>query len=217
MNRILIPAAIAALVAGCSMPGIFGQQSNEPALADSAQTVVVREIYHETPVYYVDTVYMTEEPAPVQPVYVENEYNEYNETNVYVHKQVVLPPSPPYRPERGWSRGDHERRPADRRRDDGSRRDRNKPGGSDQPGEAKPQHPVKKINAPAGNDWQKAPVPPTAPAKPTPPQRQSLGGSVQVTKLQGEVPKQAPAPSVDKPVAPASDVVQVGMVQARRK
>ena len=58
MNRFLIPLALVVLVAGCAMPSLFGQQSSEAAAADSVQTVVVREIYHETPVYHVDTVYM---------------------------------------------------------------------------------------------------------------------------------------------------------------
>jgi hypothetical protein len=214
MNRLLIPLALVVLVAGCAMPNLFGQQADQPVVADTAQTVVVREIYHETPVVYVDTVYMASDPAPVQPVYVENEYNEYNETNVYVHKQVVVPPP---RREPGWSPREPERRPADRRRDDGSSRDRNKPGGSDKPGPVNPKQPVKKTDAPAVNDRQQAPVPPTQPAKPVPPKRQAPVGSVQVTQVQNEAPKQVPAPSVDKPAASASAGVQVSLAQTVRK
>jgi hypothetical protein len=215
MNRILIPAAIAALVAGCSMPGIFGQQSNEPVVADSVQTVVVREIYHETPVVYVDTVYLASEPAPVQPVYVEEEHNEYNETYVYVREHAVMPPHP-HRHEQGWSPRDRGRQPRDRRRDDVSPRDRNQPRDHEGPEVVNPNHPVKKTNAPVINDRQKSPVPPT---QPTPPKRQApaQSGGAPATVGQSESPKQAPIPSVDKPAAPAFDEVQVGMVQARRK
>ena len=116
MNRLLIPLALVVLVAGCAMPDLFGRQASQPVVADTAQTVVVREIYHETPVVYVDTVYMAEEP--VQPVYVNeeyndyNEYNEYNHTDVYVHERVVVPP-PRGRHERGWSPRDREQ-PRDR-------------------------------------------------------------------------------------------------------
>jgi hypothetical protein len=220
MNRFLIPAAVAALVAGCAMPGIFRQQSNQPVVADSVQTVVVREIYHETPVYYVDTVYMAEEPAPVQPVYVQetnneyNEYNEYNETNVYVHEHVVLPP-PPRRHERGWSPREHEPRPRDRRRDDGSPRDRNQPRDQEKPKVINPRHPVKKTNAPVTNGHEKSPLPPT---QPTPPRRQApaQGGSAPSTQVQAEAPKQAPTPPADKPGDAQSNVaqVQVGTSQA---
>jgi len=214
MNRFLIPAAVAALVAGCAMPGIFGRQSNQPVVADSAQTVVVREIYHETPVVYVDTVYLEGEPAQVQPIYVEeehneyNEYNEYTETNVYVHEDVLVPP-PPHRHERGWS-------PRDRRRDDGSPRDRNQPRDQGKPKVINPRHPVKKTNAPVTNGHEKSPTPP---AQPMPPKRQApaQGGSAPAAPAQLESPKQAPTPPVDKPVAPASDQVQVGMARATRK
>jgi hypothetical protein len=220
MNRILIPLALVVLVAGCAMPSLFGQQSSQPSAADSVQTVVVREIYHETPVYYVDTVYMAEEPVPVQPVYVEeehneyNEYNEYNETYVYVHKEVTVPPPRPRGP--GWSPRHREQQPRDRSGYDKPRERRNEP---DVP-MPKPQ--TKRIYAPVTNDRQKSPVPPiplTPPYQPVLPKRQApaQGGSVPAAAVQQESPKQAPTPPVNKPVAPASDEVQVGMSQARRK
>jgi hypothetical protein len=212
MNPILIPLAMVVLVAGCAMPNLFGQQAGQPVVADTAQTVVVREIYHETPIVYVDTVYMAAEPEPVQPVYVQNEYNEYNKTTVYVRENVVLPPPRPYIQERGRSPRDNERRPADRRRDD--RSGRNKPGGSDKPGSVNPQHPVTKMDVPAANDRQQAPVPPTAPAVP---KRQAPVGSAQVTQVQKETPKQAPTPSVDKPATSASNGAPVSLAQAVRK
>jgi hypothetical protein len=211
MNRFLIPLAAAVLVAGCSMPGLFGQQSSEPAAADSPQTVVVREIYHETPVYYVDTVYMAEASAPVQPVYVENEYNEYNETNVYVRKQLFAPPVVDHR-ERGWSPRNREPQPRDRSDDNRSPRDRNQPRDPEQPKIVNPQHPMKKTLAPATNERQKATVPPTKPTPPSP-QAPAQSGSVQVTQVQN----QAPTPSVGKPAVPVSDGVPVGMSQATRK
>jgi len=214
MNRFLIPLALAALVAGCAMPGIFGHQSNEPDLADSAQTVVVREIYHETPVVYVDTVYLAEEPAPVQPVCVEeeyNEYNEYNQTNVYVHEQVVLPPPPhPHRPR--WSPRQHEPRPSRPPRDEEKLRP---PGGQpepDQPEGPVPKPPTKRKPAPVTVDRQKSPN------RPTPPKRQAPAqvGSAPAAPVQHESPKQAPTPPVDKSAGPESDAVQVqvGMNQA---
>jgi hypothetical protein len=215
VNRILIPLALVVLVAGCAMPNLFGQQASQPVMEDSARTVVVREVYHETPVYYTDTVYMASDPAPVQPVYVEeeyNQYNEYNETYVYVHEHEVRP-SYPRHDERGLQR-EREQQPRDRRGYGGSPRDRNQPRDEDKPKPINPRSPVKKMNAPVANEHEKSPVPPT---QPTPPQRQAPSGSVQVTELQSEAPKQVPTPKVDKPAAPASDGVQVGMVQAKRK
>jgi hypothetical protein len=219
MNRILIPLVLVALVAGCAMPGLFGQQAEQPAIADTAQTVVVREIYHETPVYYVDTVYMAEEPAPVQPVYVREEYNEYNHTDVYVHARVVEPPPRPHRQERGWSPREHER-PRDGRRDGGSPRDRNQPRDQERPKPINPRHPVKKTIAPATNDRQKSPVPPiplTPPYQPVRPKRQAPASSVQVAQVQHEAPKQVPAPTVDMPATPTSDQVQVSLAKPVRK
>jgi hypothetical protein len=221
MNRLLIPLALVALLAGCAMPGLFGQQAGEPEAADTAQTIVVREIYHETPVYYVDTVYMAEDPEPVQPVYVQNEYNEYNEynhTDVYVHQRVVVPPSPPHR-KPGWSPREPERRPADRRGNDGSGGDRRRPGSSDEPGKPAPRYPVQKVVLPVGNDRQAAPVPPAPLPKPTPPQRKApvRDAKVLVTQVGNEIPKQVPAPTVDKPVAPTSDGAQISLGKPARK
>ena len=219
MNRLLIPLALVVLVAGCAMPNLFGQQAGQPVADDSAQTVVVREIYHETPVYYVDTVYMAEEPAPVQPVYVNeehNEYNEYNETNVYVHEQVVV--QPPHHRGHGWSPRERESRPRDGRGDDGSSRDRNQRRDQDKPKTINQRHPVQKVNAPAVDDSRKAPDRPAPVAQPNPPKRQApaRGGSVPVVPVQIESPKQAPVPPSDRPAVAESDSVQVqvGMSQA---
>ena len=213
MNRFLIPLALVVLVAGCAMPSLFGQQSSEAAAADSVQTVVVREIYHETPVYHVDTVYMAEEPAPVQPVHVEeehNEYNEYSETYVYVHEHGMRSSSP--RHNEPGSERDRERRPADRRRDDGSGRDQNRPGGSDNPRPTNPRHPVKKTNVPATNDRQKSLVPPiplTPPYQPVLPKRQPPAqGGVPVNPMPHETPRQVPTPPAHKSLSPGVDAVQ---------
>jgi|GEM_PF-1183640 hypothetical protein len=227
MNRILVPMALVVLVAGCSMPSLFGQQSSEPAASDSVRTVVVREVYHETPVYYVDTVYVAEEPAPVQPVYVEehneyneynqynqyNQYNEHNETYVYVREHEKRSSSRRDEPGSHRERG---RQPRERRGKGGSPRDRNQPRDHEGPGTINPRPPMKKANAPAVNEHRQSPVPPT---QPTLPRRQSPAqdGSVQVTQVQNEAPKQAPAPKVERPQAPASDGVQLGLAQASRK
>jgi len=219
MNRLLIPLALV-LVAGCAMPNLFGQQADQPVMADTAQTVVVREIYHEAPVVYVDTVYMAADPEPA-PVYVNeeyNEYNEYNHTDVYVHERVVVPPPRPYRQDRRWSPRETERRPGDRRRDGGPGRVRQKPGGSDKPGPVNPQHPVKKVNLPATNDRQQAPIPPTAPVKPVAPTPRPTAADrgVRVTQVQHEAPKQVTA-SVVKAPEPAAVGTQVSLVRAVRK
>jgi hypothetical protein len=207
MNRLLIPLALVVLVAGCAMPNLFGQQASQPVPADTAQTVVVREIYHETPVVYVDTVYMAADPEPVQPVYVNeeyNEYNEYNHTDVYMHEHVIVPPPRGHR-ERGWSPPDRGQQPRDWRRDDGSQRDRNQPR-DEKPKVVNPQHPVKKMNAPVTSDRQKSPVPPT---QPVPPKRRSPAqGGVPVAPMPHENPRQIPTPPADKSPSHGSDAVQ---------
>ena len=225
MNRFLIPVTATALAAGVAIPGFFGRRTIERVVTEPIETVA-REVYHETPVVYTDTVYMAaEDPAPTQPVYVEehndyeyNQYNEYNHADVYVHEDVVVPPPRPHRREREWSPRDQERRPADRRRDDGSRGDRRRPGGSDEPGKPGPR-PVLKVEVPAGNARQIAPVPPAPLPRPTPPQRKApaKNASVQVTKADNGVPKHVPAPSVDKPVTPTSDEVQISLAKPARK
>jgi len=218
MNRILIPAAVAALVAGCARPAVNGLESysTEPYYAPPETTVVVREVRYQEPVVYVDTVYMAEEPAPVQPVYVEeeyNQYNEYNETYVYVHEHEIRP-SYPRHDERGSQR-EREQQPRDRRGYGGSPRDRNQPRDQDKPKPINPRSPVKKMNAPVANEHEKSPVPPTQPA---PPQRQApaRGGSVQVTQVQNQAPKPASSPAVVGSVKPETDSVQVkvGVIQA---
>jgi len=100
MNRFLVPAAVAALVAGCVRPGMFGLQPKQvvvvdstPAEASGAPTVIVRGIYHEASVVNQNTVYV-EQPAPAETVYVEQEY----ETYVYVSEP---PPPRPRNPR--WS------------------------------------------------------------------------------------------------------------------
>jgi len=223
MNRILIPLALVVLVAGCAMPSLFGQQTEQPVLADTAQTVVVREIYHETPVVYLDTVYMAADPEPVQPVYVTeeyNEYNEYNHTDVYVHEHVVVhPPPPPKDREHGWSPREHER-PRGGRRDGGSTWDRNQPRDQEKPKPINPRHPVKRMDVPVTNDRQSVPVPPipsTPPCQPVRPKRQVPAGSAEVTPVQHEAPKQVLAPTVDKPATPPSDQVQVSLAKPARK
>jgi hypothetical protein len=224
MNRLLIPAAVAALVVGCARPAVTGLEpySAEPYYAPPETTVIVREVHYQEPVVYVDTVYLEDEPAPVQPVYVTeeyNEYNEYNHTDVYV-RQSVPPPTHSRKP--GWSPRDRQQQPPrDRRRDDGSPRDRNQPRETEKPKVVNPKPPVKRTLAPVTNDRQKAPIPPTPPAKPTPPKRQAPAqdGSVPATQVLNEAPKQAPAAPVDKPAATESDAarVQVGMAKPARK
>ncbi len=224
MNRLLIPAAVAALVVGCARPAVTALEpySPDPYYAPPETTVIVREVHYQEPVVYVDTVYLEDEPAPVQPVYVTeeyNEYNEYNHTDVYVRQTV---PPPPHYQKPGWSpRGRQQQPPRDRSGYDRPRERRDPPPGSNHPPVPVPKPPVKRMLAPVTNDRQESPVPPTPPQKPTPPKRQSpaQNGSVSATQVLNEAPKQAPTPPVDKPAATESDAaqVQVGMNQATRK
>ncbi len=223
MNRFILPIAGTVLVAGLAVPSLLPRRQSEPVAAEPTETTIVREIYHETPVVYTDTVYMAaEDPAPVQPVYVEehndyeyNQYNEYNHTDVDVHQRIVVPPQ---RRGPGWSPRDQERRQGDRGRDDGSRGDRRRPDRSDEPGKPGPR-PVLKVEVPVGNDRQVAPVPPAPLPRPTPPQRKApaRNATVQVTKANKDVPKHVPAPAVDKPVTPTSDQVQISLARPARK
>jgi len=210
MNRLIIPAAVAALVAGCARPAVTALEpySAEPYYAPPETTVIVREVHYQEPVVYVDTVYMEAEPAPVQPVYVTeeyNEYNEYNHTDVYVRQSV---PPPPRGRERGWSPQDRRQPPGDRdrRRDEGSRGDRNQPGEGAKPKVINPNPPVKPRNVPATNERQKSP---------TPPKRQAPSSGVQVTQVQNEAPKQAA--TVEKTTAPVANDVQVSLTRPVRK
>jgi hypothetical protein len=218
MNRLLIPAAVAALVVGCARPAVTGSESYsaEPYYAPPETTVIVREVHYQEPVVYVDTVYMAEEPAPVQPVYVTeeyNEYNEYNHTDVYVRQSV---PPPRYQ-KPGWSPRDRGQQPRDRRRDDGSTGDRNRPPEPDRPKVVNPKPPVKKINVPVTNDRQKSPVPPVPPGQPPPPKRQApaQNGNASAAQIENEAPKYVPTAPVVKPATTESDAaqVQVGMIQ----
>ena len=206
MNRLLIPLVLVVLVAGCAMPNLFGQQASRPVVADTAQTVVVREIYHETPVVYVDTVYMeASDPAPSEPVYIQNDYNEYNqynETYVYVHKQVVTPPPHPYG--QRWSPRDRGQQPRDRS-------GYNKPPERQyQPNMPVPQPPMKRTYAPVVNDRQTPPVAPIPSYQPVQPKGQAPARSgVPAASVQHQSPKQAPTPPSDKSAGAQSDAAKV--------
>ena len=224
MNRFIVPIAGTVLVAGLAVPGLFPRHSAEPVVTEPP-TTIVREIYHEAPVVYVDTVYMPEEPAPVQPVYVEEhndyEYNQYNETYVDVHQRIVVPP-PPQRRERGRSPRERGQEPRDRSGYDrpGTRRDPSP--GSNPPNVPVPKPQVKRAYAPVANDRQNVQVPPsplTPPYQPVQPKRQVpvRGGGTQTAKVQPESPKQAPTPPADKSAASGSENVQASLAQAKRK
>lgn len=181
MNRFLLPPAVAALMAGCAMPTGLGQQSNQPAVADPPQTVIVREVRYTDPVVYTDTVYVPEQTQYQQPVYAGdeyntyneyNEYNQYNENYVYVHKEVVIPP----RSQPRWSRPD--RNPQRRDRPDGSQNNWDQPRKPEQP-KVLPQHPAKKTYAPVMNVRHDPVDPPTPSVQPVQLKRQAPvpGGS----------------------------------------
>ena len=196
MNRFLVPAALAALLAGCAWPGFSGLQSKRLVVVDSvpaqaaAPTVVVRDIYHEASVVNENTVYV-EQPAPAETVYVEENY----ETYVYVSE-----PPPTHRDHPSWQPREHEpRQSRPPRGGDGLR----PPPGQPVPEPPKvtvPTPPVKKTYAPVTDGRQKSPDRPNPPAQPTPPKRQApkLSGSAPAP-VQHESPKQAPAPPADKP------------------
>jgi hypothetical protein len=202
MNRFLVPAVAAALVVGCARPDMFGLQRKQLVVVDStpvqaagATTVIVRDIYHETPVVQVDTVYKDAEP-----VYVQDEYNEYNETYVYVSEP------PPHRDHPRWQPREHEPRQSRPPRD---RDELRPPSGQPvpvQPNVPVPPPPTKKTYAPVTDDRQKSPDRPTPPVQPTPPKRQApkLGGSAPAAPAQHESPKQAPTPPADKPAGVGS-------------
>ncbi|UCG42527.1 MAG: hypothetical protein JSU73_11760 [candidate division WOR-3 bacterium] len=101
MNRFLVPAGAAALLAGCTLqfPGL---QSEEPLAVDSTPvtvlietTYVVEEVPVEVPVYVEEPVYYEEEPVPPETVFVVEEYESY---------VFVSDPPPPSRPHRGYPR-----------------------------------------------------------------------------------------------------------------
>jgi len=197
MKRLLVPAALAALIAGCALPDLSGLVSRQSDMTDSAPaaapTVIVREIEHETPVVYVDTVYMEEEPAPAETVYVAEEY----ETVVYVPEPVYLPPPPPRHHHPRWSPppphpdGDH-----------GSRKRHDPPDNPKPP--KKPDLPPAKQRTylPVTDGHQKSPDRPNVPARPTTPANQALGKAVSVP-VQLESPKKVPT-------APAGDAASTG-------
>ena len=217
MNRFIIPIASTALAAGIAVPSYFGRHTIERVVREPVQTVV-REIYHETPVVYTDTVYMAaEDPAPTQPVYVEehndyeyneyNQYNEYNHTDIDVHQRVIVPPQ---RREPGWSPRDRGQQPRDRSGYD------KPPERRDQPNVPVPKPPSKRKYTQVTDNRQKSPDRPTQPVQP---KRQvpAHGGGTPATQVRIEAPKQAPTPAVDNPVVAVSGDVQVGMSKARRK
>jgi hypothetical protein len=211
MNRLLIPAAVAALVIGCARPAVTGleQYSAEPYYVPPETTVIVREVRYQEPVVYVDTVYMAADPEPVQPVYVTeeyNEYNEYNHTDVYVRQTV--PPPPVHHRKPGWSPRRPDPPPRGRGRDEKPPKDRNQPRDGEKPKVIDPNPPVKPRNVPVTNERQKSP---------TPPMRQVPGGGVQVTQVQSEAPRQAPTPTVEKVPAPVADDAQVSLTRPVRK
>jgi hypothetical protein len=225
MERLLVPAAVAALLFGCARPAMFGLQSDQSNEADSAivevasePTVIVREVHHEVPVVYVDTVYLEEEYSSPETVYVEDVYESY----VYVPEPVLVP-VPVYhdhqRPR--WRQREHEPRPPDRRGDEGSRERRDRPTKKQQPRIVVPGPPVQKTVALVMDAIQKSPDKPTPPDQPAAPKLQApaKGGSVPATQNKTEAPKLVPAPPVDKPASSESKVlqVQVGMRQATRK
>ncbi|MCX6840975.1 MAG: hypothetical protein NTX53_01620 [candidate division WOR-3 bacterium] len=202
MNRFLVPLALAALVAGCAQPGMFGLQPKQLVVVDStpgeaagAPTVIVRDIYHEASVVNQNTVYV-EQPAPAETVYVEQEY----ETYVYVSE----PPSPRPRNPR-WSPREQEP-PAHNQRPRVPFPVRAKPlppGGHPvpmPPAVIVPQQPSKKTVAPAPNGPQKSPDRPKPPVRQAPAQ----GGSAPAAPVQPGGPKQVPPPPADKPASPGS-------------
>ena len=226
MNRFLFPVAAAALLAGCARPGIFGLQPNESVEADSAlvevaveTAYVVQEIPQEVPVYYADTVYYEEEPAPAETVYVEEEY----ETYVYVPEPVLMPP-PPHHHRPRWSPREHEQRPSRPPGDEEKPRPRVPspeeakplpPGGSPEPEPPSVpavELPAERTYAPVTDGREKSPD------RPTPPKRQApaQGGSAPVAPAQHESPNLAPTPPSDKSAGPEPDTVQVqvGMNQS---
>jgi len=219
MNRFIIPAAVAALVVGCARPAVTGlaPYSAEPSYAPAETTVIVREVHYQEPVVYTDTVYLPVETESSEPVYVGdeyNEYNEYNETYVYVSE-----PPPPHHRRPGWSPREHEQRPSRPPRDERKFRPRDEKPEPNRPPAIVPRPPTQRTYAPVTVDRRKSPGPPTPPYKPTPPKRQSpaQNGSAPAAQVQHEVPRQVPAPTVDKPATPTSDQVQVSLAEPVRK
>ncbi len=193
MTRFLVPAVAAVLVAGCAMPDMLGLQRKQLVVVDSvpaqaaAPTVIVRDVYHETPVVHLDTVYMEAEP-----VYVEQEY----ETYVYVSD-----PPPPHRDHPRWSPREHEPRQSRPPRD---KEEPRPPGGRpvpERPNVIGPKYPTKKPVAPVTDDLQKSPERPTPTAPPAPPKQQApaKSGSAPAAPVRPASSKPVPTPRADKP------------------
>lgn len=215
MNRFLVPAAVAALLAGCARPTVPDPQSDQSYYSDTCPvaretTVIVREVTQEVPVYYADTVYY-EESVPAETVYVEEEY----ETETYVY---VSEPPPPHHGHPGWSPREHERQPSRPPRDGMKPRerepqyqppDRDKP----RPPEGKPvpepqppvkvvpSHPIEPTMVPVIEDRQKSPDRPTPPDRTTPSQIQApvKDDSLPTAPVRSERPIPGPTAPVDKP------------------
>jgi len=215
MNRILIPAAMAAFVAGCARPAVTGLQpysSGEFYPAPVETTVIVREVHYQEPVVYTDTVYLQDELPPAEPVYVENVYNEYNEYN----ENYVYVSEPPHHPRhRGWSPREHDGRRSRPPRDEKKFRPPDEKPKPKPPNRPTLTPPTKKDYVSVMDGRQKAPDKPTPPAQPVPPKRQvpAKGGGAPVAPVQLESPKQVPNQPAQKSAGVEADSVrlQVGM------
>lgn len=76
MSRSVVTAASAVLFLGCGRFQLAGTAAEEPA-EPAPPSVVVYEIHHERPVYYVDTAWVEPEPAPAETVFVVEEFETY--------------------------------------------------------------------------------------------------------------------------------------------
>lgn len=76
MSRFVVTAASAVLFLGCGRFQLAGTAAEEPA-EPAPPSVVVYEIHHEWPVYYVDTAWVEPEPAPAETVFVVEEFETY--------------------------------------------------------------------------------------------------------------------------------------------
>lgn len=216
MRRLLVPAALAVLAAGCARPGFFGPRSGEtvaadpaPAAAAGAPTVVVREIHYEPPVVYVDTVYCAVEPEPAETVCYVEEYVSY----VYVdepeppagrsHPRREMRP-PPGRREQPERRGDEPSRPPEER----PRRPAPQPEPEPEPPLPDPgprTEPVPKpaperqsepVNRPVSDAAREAPGRPQPPSRSAPPEK-SDDAAAPTPADPGLEPVPAPVPASD--------------------
>lgn len=169
MNRLLISVAAAALLSGCTKADWFGLGQGRTSDTGSVQTqnttapvTVIREIHRETPVVYYDTVYL-EEQAPVETVYIEEEY----ETYVYVAEPVLLAPHPHFRHHRhGWRPREHLLEPRERRGGGGPGEPRKRPDEPKPPNRPATKYPPGRRQLPTADDLQESPDKPKPPAPP---------------------------------------------------